>query len=162
MAGRVGEGKVIALEPDPENFERLKQNIFLNHLKNVTPLNLALSDHAGQARLYHNQHNTGGYCLSPDDNSLDSVEVRLSTLDDVVHSLGLIPDLIKIDVEGHTVPALNGAKDILNRHRPHIVMEVERPKDREIIGSILKSLDYRLETPTRHPSIILAQSSKKN
>lgn len=38
------EGKIIAIEPEPDNFENLRKNVSLNRLNNVTALNIATSD----------------------------------------------------------------------------------------------------------------------
>jgi len=40
---------VVALEPEPRNFECLLGTINANHMKNVLPLNAALSDQNGSA-----------------------------------------------------------------------------------------------------------------
>jgi FkbM family methyltransferase len=51
MSRAVGEaGKVIAFEPDPANMVRLKRNVELNALKNVTLIENAVSDRFGTAR----------------------------------------------------------------------------------------------------------------
>ena len=43
---------VIALEPEPQNFYLLKENIKLNNLNNVIVLPIAASDNDGYAKLY--------------------------------------------------------------------------------------------------------------
>src|SRR5579885_1432959 len=37
--------KVIAIEPDPENYGYLLKNIEANHAENIIPVNIALSDY---------------------------------------------------------------------------------------------------------------------
>jgi hypothetical protein len=44
--------RVIAIEPVPSNYKWLHVNIRLNNIKNVIPLNIALSDFNGEAYLY--------------------------------------------------------------------------------------------------------------
>jgi len=48
---RAKDGRIISVEPDPENFRVLEQNIGLNGIVNITPLNIALSDRSGEAEL---------------------------------------------------------------------------------------------------------------
>jgi len=43
---------VIAVEPDPENFEYLEKNVKLNGMKNVVLINKALSNYVKSARGY--------------------------------------------------------------------------------------------------------------
>ena len=51
-AEKVGkDGKVIAIEPEPRNYEQLLENIKLNNFQNVIPKNIALTDHEGFEKL---------------------------------------------------------------------------------------------------------------
>jgi len=53
VAEKVGkDGKVIAIEPEPKNYEQLLKNIQLNHFENVIPPNIALADQDGFKKLY--------------------------------------------------------------------------------------------------------------
>ena len=45
-------GMVISFEPTPVTFERLQENINLNHLKNIDARRVALSDQAGSMDFY--------------------------------------------------------------------------------------------------------------
>src|SRR5215216_176024 len=50
---RVGtEGKVVAIEADPDNFEMLNRNIKLNQLTNVIPVNYAVYSKETKIKLY--------------------------------------------------------------------------------------------------------------
>src|SRR5919108_6579842 len=52
-AKRVGpSGKVIAIEPDPENFKILKKNLLLNQLSNVEPLECAVYSAREKLKLF--------------------------------------------------------------------------------------------------------------
>ena len=72
MAKRIGDyGKVIALEPDPNNYRILEKNIFLNKLKNVTLLRKALWRKKDKLKLYYPENlsdkDTGKYrCINYD------------------------------------------------------------------------------------------------
>jgi len=48
---------------------------------------------------------------------------RVSTLDEAFEAHRL--DLIKIDVEGHETPVLDGARNVIKRFRPIIACEVQ-------------------------------------
>ena len=52
-AQRVPQGKVYGIEPDPRNFDVLRQNIEGNSLSNAVPCRVALGSTSGTVRLYH-------------------------------------------------------------------------------------------------------------
>lgn len=108
FAGAVSsEGKVIAIEPDVDNFQLLQRNIALNKLTDrVKTYSLALGSQANSARLYHSDSNNGMHRLYPSVCcTLDSTEVSVVVGD----SLDLVPlDFIKIDIEGYEPAALKG------------------------------------------------------
>lgn len=111
-------GRVVAFEPSPYAFRRLKQLIADNNLKHVTALNEGLSDVAGRLNLYLGI----GSCnhtptMVPHENS-SGVEVAVRTLDAVAEELGISQiDFMKIDVEGHELRVLAGARRLLTERR---------------------------------------------
>ena len=61
---------------------------------------------------------------------------------------GIIPEVIKIDVEGAELGVLRGAQKVLQRYRPTIILSVH-PRELEVMGlnenmlhSFIKSLNY--------------------
>lgn len=105
-AGIVGDtGHVYAYEPDPEVFERLKENIALNMLTNVTAVNEAISGTTGQGELaLHDKSAYNSITESTDgrDNAnADHVTISLRGIEDAINGVkeGRV-DLIKMDCEG--------------------------------------------------------------
>ena len=84
FAKLVGDsGKVIAFEPDPTNYELLKKNIEINGFTNVILEQKALSDNPGKMMLSLNNENTAGHHLDfKNENSINSIEVDVLSLDD--------------------------------------------------------------------------------
>lgn len=120
-------GSVYAFEPGATNYAALQQNIALNKLTNIVVINKALGAVAGQSRLFTvNRFNAGMNRILPSDDDFKGFEVvGVSTLDDEVLHLGLERiDLIKIDVEGYELNVLKGARNVLERFRPMVVVEV--------------------------------------
>jgi FkbM family methyltransferase len=67
---------------------------------------------------------TGVISVSPPVESGEQVDVQITTLDEEVQRFGLVPDLIKIDVEGFEWEVLCGARQLLRTHKPAICLEL--------------------------------------
>lgn len=139
---------VLAIEPAPESLGRLRSNVSRSEAGNVETIGVAVSDHRGQMRLNYNPLNAGGNSLSPFDpdyvrhsgvQGWDGVDVAVETLDELVASRlaeDLRIGLIKIDVEGHEVPAVRGALGTIERCSSDLFVEVgcSRSKVDELLG----------------------------
>lgn len=68
--------------------------------------------------------------------------VPCSTLDRIIEDEGLVPDLVKIDVEGFEDVVLSGAKHMLTVHRPDLVIEVNPGKDCGLLREIFREHRY--------------------
>jgi FkbM family methyltransferase len=123
LADRLGRGgRVIAFEPDPDNYRILLSNIEANGLTNVTPYKLALSAVAGTALLFQSQENRGGLSLSRNNvdeghASGESVSIEAKTGDSILLDLKTSISLIKMDVEGAEPLVFEGMKETLDRNR---------------------------------------------
>jgi FkbM family methyltransferase len=107
-------GLVHAFEPQPESFECLRENC---EGLNVRMYRCGLSDHEGELTIARHA-NVGASPIAEG----GDIPIRVITLD----SLGLAPALIKMDVEGHEVKALRGARLTILRFRPVLVIEVNK------------------------------------
>lgn len=122
-----GEGRVYAFEPDPANYALLVRNVQANGFTNVAPVQMAVSDHAGAHMLFRHKFNFGCHSLSkPNATEYDGcTEVATTTLDHFfagVHPENRI-DLIKIDVQGAEGHVIEGARNLLGKMKPTIIME---------------------------------------
>ena len=114
---RVGtQGKVVAIEAHPGNFEMLNRNIKLNQLTNVIPLNYAVYSKETKVKLY------SSYSIMPESAGKymnKYVEVNANTLDYILQQEEEIIDVnwIKIDVEGAEFEALRGATNVLSKSK---------------------------------------------
>jgi FkbM family methyltransferase len=145
--------RVISLEPHRDNFTALEATIQANNATNVTPMLIGASDHQGDARMSLPERftdNPGAYRVTPD----GPVRIRVDCLDQVLADVGPVR-LIKIDIEGHELPALNGARAILQRDQPHLAIEAQTKADLDALLTLLRPLGYRAVlrcgwTPTYH------------
>ncbi len=110
-------GKVIAVEPDPDNRALLERNLQHNACTNVTVLEEALGDAAGNVLLYESEENRGA--LSTADilglGSESAIPVPMRRGDAVLAELGVTVEVVKIDVEGAEPRVIAGLGERLPR-----------------------------------------------
>ncbi|MEV6812108.1 FkbM family methyltransferase [Micromonospora sp. NPDC051296] len=129
--------RVVAVEPTAPLARQLR-----TAFPTVEVVEAAVSDHDGTATLYLPE---GGAIVGT--SSLEDpaqgvpVPVRRITLD----SLGLTDvRFVKLDIEGHELPALRGAAETLRRDRPVLLVEVEeRIQPVEPLLELLTGWGYR-------------------
>jgi FkbM family methyltransferase len=111
-------GKVLAVEPEPNNLKLLRQNIAANNLKNVEVFPCAVGASEGSVMLgLYKPSNRGRHSIL-DMNARSQVKVPVKTLDQIAGSSGSSVQywsLLKIDVEGYEAFVIDGAKETLPR-----------------------------------------------
>jgi FkbM family methyltransferase len=115
LASAVCGAHSIAIEPVPSTFQHLLDNVNINRIfALVDTLNLGIGDEESSLRF-----TTGLDCINhvmteeEEENKLDSIEVKVKTLDSLV--LDRQPVLIKIDVEGFEANVLKGSRETINK-----------------------------------------------
>ena len=119
-AAAVGpSGRVLAVEPNPDNVQLLYRGLLLNGYTNVEVLPVAASSRRAVFSLVgrSNTHLEGADATAAQGTFVQSV-----ALDD---TLGLLPrlDVVKMDVEGHEPEAFRGFRRNIERHRPSLLLE---------------------------------------
>lgn len=129
MAERVGpRGRVYAIEPDPANVEVLKMNVVLNgYTGRVDVFQMAISNRNKKMNFYVGRSsNLGGMAETGNTRKgAKPVKVKAVTLTEFCRKRD-VPQLIKMDIEGHEVEVLEGMYDLVKgRKFPcKIVMEL--------------------------------------
>ena len=134
FADKVGKsGKVIAIEPDPINFEILQKNIKENKLFNVVAVQAAVGKENKKMEIFKSKTNFGDHRLwqnpskSPFDEretSRKPVQIFCRRLDDLLKDLGYDKiDLIKVDTQGWEPEVFAGAKTTIEKDLPIIFFE---------------------------------------
>lgn len=157
----VGEnGKVVAIEADPCNFDILVRNIHLNRVRNVITLNYAVYSKEGKLNLYLPTKNEETSLTKFNTVMLDRahgetnfLEVDGRTLDYLLESNGLKHEdvnWIKIDVEGAEYDVLKGAKNILSKSsKISLLIEIHNLAQNcsyyEPIKEFLNSYNFKIE-----------------
>jgi FkbM family methyltransferase len=162
---RIGaNGKVIAIEAHPVNYEMLNRNIKLNGLTNVIPLNYAVYSEESRIKLYMPDEEFGytmhhsimfsylspKYSLKGKENE-KFIEVNANTLDNLLQKNGLSREVnwLKIDVEGAEFEVLKGATEILSNSKDIcLLIEVHNPYDTthyKQIMDFLKHYNFKIQ-----------------
>ena len=122
--------EVYAFEPVPEHVECWRANT-IDH-DNAVIEEVALSDKAEVVKMKQTGHNSGMSSLEYNPSQLrTSKEIEISTMTLDSFYLARL-DFMKIDVEGHEVPMLEGASNTIALYSPIIFIEIhdkERKKD---------------------------------
>ena len=153
--------RVIVIEPETSNYQQLVENIRLNHLDNVTPMQVAISDSAGE-RLLHLAADSGRHSLEEHAwgrATGQTLAVRLMTLDQVITDHGIeCIDWLKIDVERHELAVLNGATRSLSITQ-NLILEFELSQF-QAISTILRrhSLEILWYASDEENSVLIARS----
>ncbi len=123
-------GGVVACEPIPQLARFLRRS----YGGNVRVEQVALSSTSGKAEFFISK----AWGLSSLRGSIEDAQkriiVRLETLDSIATSA---VGFIKIDVEGHEEEVIEGAKKVIDRDRPVVLVEIE---DRRRPGSMARIL----------------------
>jgi FkbM family methyltransferase len=123
--------QVYAFEPLPSNLRRIRRNIEINRLRNVSVVQKAVGDRQGTATLYVPESDNSGLASLTHMAGAESIEVPVITLDGYVRSQGLRGvDVMKIDIEGAEVMAFEGARELLSRgDAPDVIFEAHPGSD---------------------------------
>lgn len=114
-------GRHVAFEPLPHLAAALR-----TRFPGVIVQEAALGEHEGRAPFVHVVTRPGWSGFRerpyPADEQVEAIEVQVRRLDDALPG-GMVPRLIKIDVEGAEMGVLRGAERTLRDHRPVLIFE---------------------------------------
>lgn len=140
---------------EPVHFDLLEENT--RELKNVFRYNTAISNKKDTVEIYQSIANSGA-CIIPDQYNRKIIENRHTGINAryknskpllvqtvTIDSFNFTNvDFIKIDVEGHILPVLEGMLETLKRNNP--VIQIETADSNTVntnMRNILTSLDYK-------------------
>ena len=122
------QGKVYGFEMDELNFALLRNNLIINNCKNVNAYNLAVSDSCGLLTYQREENHPSPMFRLKDEkstyNSSPLISVGATTLDCFFQNKDLVPDVIKIDVEGAEMKVLKGMRRLIAKYKPSLFLEI--------------------------------------
>ncbi len=159
--------QAFAFEPSKRDFARLKKNKELNNFTNLTIENVGLSNQKNKATIliaddYHSGQNTMETKFVYSSVALkEKQEINLIKLDDYVKEKEIKKiDVIKIDVDGHEMMVLEGAKDIIDEKKPRaIIFEIvtEWPEKKIELELFFKNNGYEIFAIEQNGDLTLDQ-----
>jgi len=143
---------IIGIEMMPEHYKILVDNIKLNKLENVLVFNTALDEKIGYTQMPNHTYtdkdvNFGGISLLSEKTTIKIPTLTLDYLLPFVNESKPV-QFIKIDVEGYEINLLNGAKELLTKYKPIILIEIWGGTDKftgSDIWKFLEGLNYKLK-----------------
>ena len=166
----------IGIEANPITYSKLTRNIELNSLDNYWAVNKAATskrehnNEANKIEMYMPKGNTGATSINENWNPSkgDDYNIRVQcngdTLDNIIsgriHSKYMI---LKLDIEGGELDAINGAMNTINEHRPILIIEwnPKLNKEGDKLEKILETLpDFYEKRSLTHEIIATRKNSK--
>lgn len=128
-----GAQRVICVEPTPGNVCALRWNLAAE-IGRVEIVTMGAWDSVDTVRFMVDPKRPGrSSCVDapPPDMGIYEVAIDVAPLDLIVKDLKLPRvDFIKMDIEGAELKALQGARETIVRHKPHLAIAVEHTADR--------------------------------
>jgi len=133
-------GKVFAFEPLPRNLEYLRRHLSLNRIENAAVIEAAVADRSGTVRFEQDASTSKGRIGAE-----GGLEARSIALDERIDEGKLPrPDVLKIDIEGAELLALQGVRKALANSHPMIFLSTHSGKVHKDCVSFLAALGYRV------------------
>lgn len=133
-------GKIYSFEPDKKNFALLQETVRLNRLENkIIPHQLGLAEDNKEIKVYPSD-----FCNSvlQTKEEANSTIINVTSIDNFIKENNVNVGLIKLDVEGNELEAIQGAIDTIKEQKPVLLISVyHHPKDFLEIKPLVESLN---------------------
>ena len=125
-------GSIFAFEPQPVLYKYLLKLKHFFSWQNVNIEPFAVSNQSGKALLFipYNNGRPSSPCATIIESPLPfryqcTEKVNTISIDAYCRLHSIVPDFLKVDVEGNELLVFQGAKEILQTHKPRILFECE-------------------------------------
>lgn len=140
------DGRLYAFEPGDDNRAFLERHLAMNALTNVEVIPHLVGDaERDDVLLYPHSRDGAMHSIvrrSPEHGA--AIRKRQICLDTICAERGLVPEVIKIDVEGAEIGVLAGAARVLRATRPTIILSVH-PRHLAALGRSTNELREQID-----------------
>jgi FkbM family methyltransferase len=129
------ERRSLAIELDPANFAELKRGVAFQPTairQRIEVVHCGISDVGGTVYLPAAGSLSPSRSIAAAGRIEDRQAVEITTLDEILRSRRLAPDVVKIDVEGFEVKVLTGATDTISEFKPVLIIEIHPQELRKL------------------------------
>lgn len=146
-------GTVYAFEPATKEFSYLLHHLEINKIKNVKPINAVVGLQSNSEVDFYEYNDETGLSSMLDyyGNARKTCKKQIS-VDSFCEENNVIPDLIKIDVEGAELDVIQGASKIIMKHNPQLFVSIHplrlgtMGKNKDDFFGLLDKIGYALYT----------------
>lgn len=130
---------IVSFEASPTNFKYLKKHLKINSISNVklAPF-LVGKENIKKVDFYDVGEGSG----IPSIVNLKNKKKYIETRNLKIKQISIIPDVLKIDVEGSEFNVLDGASQVLRKYRPDIIISLHPDHLRLLQRNINEIYDY--------------------
>lgn len=112
-----GRCQIYSFEPDDQSFRKLQGNVIAANLgESVHPIKSGLWAESTVLKFNSTAENSMQYQI--DENG--ATEVKVTSIDEFATEKNIIVDLIKMDIEGSEIKALQGSRETICKFRPRL------------------------------------------
>jgi FkbM family methyltransferase len=137
-------GTVYSFEPLPSNVEDLKLHIQANEIKNIKIEEFAVSEKEGSTTFKLASHGGQGSLIGIGKENGTALEVKTISLDAFCKQNKVVPDFVKIDIEGAEGLALQGYKEMVKASYPFLAIDLHNPECDLSVGKFLEENGYEV------------------
>lgn len=138
-------GMIFAFEADPENAQRIREQVQRNRLDRIEVVPCPVWSCAGQVRFQRagalSSRNEGRVATESGQANEDILVLDSISLDGFAEQ-HLAPTVVKIDVEGAEAEVLRGSDQIFSQARPVLVCEIHNREAEKAVNRWLATKDY--------------------
>jgi FkbM family methyltransferase len=134
--------QVFAFEPVARNLSYLREHVEINRAENVTIVPVAVTDRDGTVAFQEGENWATGKVTESGERTVESV-----TCDRFAAAHGVMPDLMKIDVEGAEGAVLRGAWKVVAERKPVLLLSTHGESARAECLAFARAAGYGRITP---------------
>lgn len=140
----IGVKEIHAFEPIPSLYSKLEK-----WFKQVHLYPFAISDNVSEGILripyiksirYETRAKLDAL-IEKDETKFKEIKIQTNTLDNLFLDKLSSVDFIKIDIEGHELKAVMGAKNLIKKHRPTLMIEIEERHHSSNLSTVINSIE---------------------